>query len=963
MDAEQYKRVDELLDAVLELEPQNRPAFLDKVCGSNLQLRREIESLLQTYPKLGNFIETPAMEVAAQSLADDSDLSLTGSQIAHYKILSPLGSGGMGEVYLAEDSRLGRKLALKLLPAHFTQDADRMARFQRESRALSALNHPNIITIYEVGEERGIHFIASELIEGDTLRKRIHSGKLSLKEAIDITLQTANALSAAHAAGIVHRDIKPENIMIRRDGYIKVLDFGLVKRTEVSNREGGDDSPFSLPTQSGAVLGTVNYMSPEQALGQAVDQRTDIFSLGVVLYEMVTGQSPFKGATVASTFDAILNKQPPALSKVNPNVSMELEGIVNRALEKDRETRYQTAADFRAVLRRLQKSLDSEITASANKVSTASLPQAQRRVAHWWKALALGLSAAILLPGFAALSLFLQRPKVDELNWQNAVAVKITDQQGREFFPSLSPDGQSLIYASRLSGNYDIYSKRIGSRKIFNLTEGSAAQESQPAFSPEGKRIAFRRTNPDGSGGICVMNETGESDRPLTPFGFNPAWSPDSKEIVCAEISVESFSRGQARSRLWLINAQTGESRSLFEGDAVQPSWSPQGKRIAYWSFNAETSQRDIWTIPAGGGEPVAVTSDNFIDFSPVWSGDGKYLYFISSRNGTLALWRVAIDEATGRVGGEPQLMPVPASRIQHISFSRDGKHLAFVQVNASQNIEQLAFDPLLGKVIGEPSAITHSSSEVTAPAISPDGKTLAFQSLEGNPDILTLKLNGTIPNSVTEDPANDASPVWSPDARRLAFQSSRSGAQQIWTINPDGSGAQQITQVAAPGAVLPVWSPDGWHMAYSLFGGKTFLMDLRKSWEEQTPVATPSGFDNITHFVARSWSPDGRYLAGSGYKTGSVGIAELLIYDIASGGYEKLSEVGNTPRWLNDNRRLIFMYADKLYLVDRQSKKSQEIYTFAPKSLSGLDISKDNRSIFVSTADAQADIWLLSIP
>jgi eukaryotic-like serine/threonine-protein kinase len=557
---------------------------------------------------------------------------------------------------------------------------------------------------------------------------------------------------------------------------------------------------------------------------------------------------------------------------------------------------------------------------------------------------------------------FLQRPDAEAANWHNAIATKITDQQGREFFPSLSPDGQSLVYASRLSGNYDIYSKRVGSRKIFNLTEGSAAQESQPALSPDGKRIAFRRTNPDGSGGICVMSETGESVRPLTPLGFNPAWSPDGKEIICAESSVENFSRRQTHSRLWIINAQTGESRIFFEGDAVQPNWSPNAHRIAYWSFNEETSQREIWTIPAVGGEPLAVTSDNFVDFSPVWSADGKHLYFISSRSGTMALWRVAIDEATGRVAGKPQLVPTPASRIQHITFSRDGRHLAFVQVNASQNIEKLAFDPLLGKVIGEPSAITHSSGEVIAPAISPDGQTLAFQSLSGNSDILTLKLNGTIPNSVTEDLANDANPVWSPAASRQAFQSNRSGSYEIWTINPDGSGAKQITQVAAPGAVLPVWSPDGWHMAYSLFGGKTFLIDLRKSWEQQTPVATPSGFDNITHFVARSWSPDGKYLAGSGY-TNAIGIVELLIYEIASGRYEKLSELGNTPRWLNDNRRLIFMYADKLYLVDRQSKKSQEIFGFAPRSLSGMDISKDNRSIFVSTADAEADIWLLSIP
>jgi serine/threonine protein kinase len=961
MDAEQYKKVDELLDAVLELEPQNRQAFLDKACGSNLQLRREIESLLATTNKLGDFIETPAMEVAAQSLAEDSDLYFTGKQIAHYKIISLLGSGGMGEVYLAEDLRMHRKLALKLLPAHFTQNTDRIVRFQRESRAVSALNHPNIITIYEIGEDQGIHFIASEFIEGDTLRKKINRGKLSVKEAIDITIQTANALSAAHTTGIVHRDIKPENIMIRRDGYIKVLDFGLVKLTEISS-EPNNPMQLSSPTQSGAVLGTVNYMSPEQALGQDVDQRTDIFSLGVVLYEMLTGQSPFKGATAASTFDAILNKQPPSLSSTNSQVSMELERIINRALEKDREMRYQTAADFRAVLRRLQKSLDSDITASANTISTASVPTANRSVDQWWKTLALGLSVLLLLLALASLFLFLRQPKAAGTLWQNAIATKITDQQGREVFPSLSPDGQSLVYASRLSGNYDIYSKKVSSRKIFNLTEGSAAQETQPALSPNGKRIAFRRTDPDGGGGICVMSETGESPRPLIPFGFNPAWSPDSKEIVCADLPVESPSRGQAHSRLSIVNAATGESRILFEGDAVQPNWSPNGRRIAFWSFNEETSQRDIWTISAQGGTPVAVTNDSFADFNPVWSSDGKQLYFISSRSGTMALWRVAIDKESGKVESEPEMVPIPASRIQHIAFSSDGKHLAFVQINATQNIEKLAFDPLSGKVTGEPSAITHSSSEMTAPAISPNGEVLAFQSLIGNSDILTLKLNSLIPNAVTEDKANDASPAWSPEGKRLAFHSNRSGFSQIWTINPDGSGAQQITRVAAPGAVLPVWSPDSQYLAYSLYGGKTFIMDLHKSWEEQTPVATPSGIDNIFHFVARSWSPDGKYLAGTGYITNSIGIVNLLIYEIASGRYESFSEKGNTPRWLNDNRRLIFMQEDKLYLVDLQTKKPQEIYSFTPQSLSGLDISKDNRSIFVSTIDAEANIWMLSI-
>ena len=349
MNADRYLKIDELIDAALEVAPEERASFLDNACGSDRELRAEVESLLAAYHEADDFIESPAMEVAARSLAEDSILSPTGKTIGRYQVVSLLGEGGMGEVYLANDSRMNRRIALKLLPAQFTQSPDRVARFQRESRAASALNHPNIITIYEIGQERGINFIASELVEGETLRRRINRGKLNVKEAIELAMQVASALAAAHAAGIVHRDIKPENIMIRRDGYVKVLDFGLAKLTELGNSD-PNQSVLTNSTQAGTVLGTINYMSPEQARGQEIDGRTDIFSLGVVLYEMVTGHQPFMGATAASTFDAILNNPPAPIASSSPDVSAELVRITNRALEKDREVRYQTASDLRAEL-------------------------------------------------------------------------------------------------------------------------------------------------------------------------------------------------------------------------------------------------------------------------------------------------------------------------------------------------------------------------------------------------------------------------------------------------------------------------------------------------------------------------------------------------------------------------------------------------------------------------------------
>lgn len=954
MTPDRYVKIDRLVDAALEVDPDARDSYLDNACGGDAELRREVQSLLDAYHKAERFIETPAMNLAARSLAEDSSMSLTGKMIGRYEIISLAGEGGMGEVYLASDRQMNRKAALKLLPRHFTQSADRVARFGRESRAASALNHPNIVTIYEIGQDRGMHFIASEFIEGETLRKKINRGRMTVKEAVEIAIQIASALGAAHAGGIVHRDIKPENTMIRHDGYVKVLDFGLVKLTEA-----GDSDPnhffVDQSTQAGTILGTINYMSPEQALGQEVDSRSDIFSLGVVLYEMVTGQQPFKGSSAASTFDAILNKAPAPVTSSAPDVSLELERIINRALEKDREIRYQTVSDFRAELKKLQKGLDSQATAAADALSRSKSELAAIDRSRGWKraAVAFLVVAAVALTTFIIGKSLLGRRASD---WLGAVASRITSSAGPEYFPSLSPDGKSLVYASPVSGNYDIYMKRIGSRKTTNLTEDSRAQDTQPAFSPDGKRIAFRRTAPAG-GGIHVMTEAGESVKRLTDFGFNPAWSPDGKEIVCTENSVDGPNRSHIPSRLWVISATTGESRNLVVGDAVQAAWSPNGKRIAYWGVN-DAVQRDIWTVAANGSNPVQVTNDLFIDWNPVWSPDGDYLYFISNRKGVMGLWRVEIDQTSGRVKSEPEPVSIPSSDTKHISFSGDGRHLAYVQARYTENIERLNFDPVAEKVIGKTPETINSSGEITAPSISPDGQVLVCQSVGVQPDIFSLKIGSSILNQVTNEDSNEMIPVWAPDGKRIAYYSNKGGAYQIWTINPDGSGAQQITEVAAPGAVIPVFSPDGFQMAYSLFGGKSFIMDLRRPWKDQTPFETPSN-DSVFHFVAHSWSSDGKYLCGSGYRISNIG---LFTYSLDTQHYEMISDFGLESKFLSDNRRVIFCFEDKVYVTDAQSKKPRELFSFAPDTVSSVDISRDNRSIYVSVASAKTDIWLLSI-
>jgi serine/threonine protein kinase len=373
MTPERWQQIDKLLEAALEYAPNERAAFLVEACAGDEALRKNVEVLLAAHEQAATFIETPALEMTAQTLAQQVR-SMVGRQLGPYQILALLGKGGMGEVYCAEDARLGRKIALKLLPEQFTQDAERVRRFEREARAASATSHPNIITIYEIGQDNDCYFIATEYVDGETLQQRFAGQPMRLREVLDVAIQVVSALVAAHEAGITHRDIKPENIMLRRDGIVKVLDFGLAKLTELRNadcgmRNEGDlnnpQSAIRIPhsTAPGTVMGTPQYMSPEQVTGHDVDARSDLFSFGVVLYQMIAGHPPFEGAVVNELLAAILNHEPPPLQRYAREVPAELERIVSKALAKDRAERYQGARDLLIDLKnlRLEMELDAKL--------------------------------------------------------------------------------------------------------------------------------------------------------------------------------------------------------------------------------------------------------------------------------------------------------------------------------------------------------------------------------------------------------------------------------------------------------------------------------------------------------------------------------------------------------------------------------------------------------------------------
>src|SRR5260221_627288 len=362
MTPERWQQVEEVLQAALDRAPAERTAFLDQVCGGDTALQAEAISLISAHDAAADFIEEPAITLDAHVILGDDSLKNIGREVGPYKIIERLGGGGMGEVYLAQDGRLDRLVALKVLPAYFVSDDTRLRRFQREARAASALNHPNILTIHEVGELEGVHFIATEFIDGHTIRESIANDELSLTDVLDIVPQVAGALSAAHAAGIVHRDVKPENIMRRGDGIVKVLDFGIAKLLEQTPPD--LQAITRQQTETGVVLGTVGYMSPEQARGLAVDERTDIWSLGVVLYEMLAHRAPFAGPTRMDTMVAILEREPAPLQPSEDPVLQQLWIIVNKALRKETAERYQTAAELISHLTAVRTEFEVEKSAA-----------------------------------------------------------------------------------------------------------------------------------------------------------------------------------------------------------------------------------------------------------------------------------------------------------------------------------------------------------------------------------------------------------------------------------------------------------------------------------------------------------------------------------------------------------------------------------------------------------------------
>ena len=874
---------------------------------------------------------------------------MIGQTISHYRISAELGRGGMGVVYKAEDTKLKRTVALKFLPLDAVGEGEQRARFQREAQAAAALNHPNVCTIYEVDDAGGQPFIAMEFVEGETLAAKIESGPLKIDDALDIAIQAARGLAAAHEHDIVHRDVKSANIMVvpEKTGHerqVKLMDFGLAHLANANTQL----------TKEGTTLGTMSYMAPEQAAGEKVDRRADIWSLGVVLYEMIAGRQPFRGERAQAVVYAIFNEQAEPLTAVRTGVPKELERIVDKALSKDRDERYQHVEEMLVDLRALKRSRES-----ASVVSPPAQAAAKKTSPLKYAGFA-AAGAVLLIAAYLAL-------QPSEPTPSEPFRVRpLTSYPGRETSPAVSPDGNRVAFCWDPEGDRssDIYVLNLGATEPVQLTN-TPEDEQGPAWSPDGTSIAFVRTSPDGAPIAAVMPAIGGPVRVLDgvrPAGPTVTWDRTGQSVIVAHRD-----ETDAVSRLVRVTLGDGLVHALTSPDSERvagydPSLSPDGRVLAFVrrspSFRMFTVALGPEGTPTGEPQPLGFDHQEGYERCPTWTSDGKMILFASNVAGIVpvGLWRVT----TGQTVQPVQIEALGPGASCAAAFP-DGRRLVYTQMNTDRNIWRIELSPD-GRKAGRERRVLSSTLYDANPQFSPDGRQIVFETdRTGTKGIWLADADGSNQRPLFVDEARPAgSPRWSPDSRRVVFDANNDGQPEIFVINAAGGPPLRLTNDPA-GDIMGSWSADGQCVYFrSVRTGRGEIWKVSAAGSEAQQVTRTGGGQMFE-------SPDGKWL----YFTNGMGGSRDLSRLASDGGEpERVASGVYFRSFTITNRGIYFMRQSteeedlrySIYFLDPSTGTETVVATLpvGVRPFVGLTVSPDGRTLLYDRWDQSGSDLML---